>query len=81
MKLFYATAALAFALTSFSAAAADYPAPKQGDWVARDFKFHTGEVMPELRVHEDTRGHGTTGMAKFYKQQLQELLQTAPSVR
>jgi homoserine O-acetyltransferase len=27
---------------------------------------------------EDTRGHGTTGMAKFWKQQLQELLQTAP---
>jgi homoserine O-acetyltransferase len=25
-----------------------------------------------------TRGHGTTGMAKFWKQQLQELLQTAP---
>ena len=27
---------------------------------------------------EETRGHGTTGMAKFYKQQLQELLQSAP---
>ncbi len=71
MKLSCAAAALAFALTSFSAAAADYPAPKQGDWVARDFKFHTGEVMPELRVHYTTVGeptgqpvlflHGTTG--------------------
>jgi homoserine O-acetyltransferase len=71
MKLTYATAALAFALASFSAAAADYPAPKQGDWVARDFKFHTGEVMPKLRVHYTTVGeptgqpvlylHGTTG--------------------
>ena len=27
---------------------------------------------------EQTTGHGTTGNAKFYKQQLQELLQTAP---
>ena len=26
----------------------------------------------------ETRGHLTTGNAKFYKQQLQELLQTAP---
>ena len=27
---------------------------------------------------QETSGHGTTGNAKFYKQQLQELLQTAP---
>lgn len=26
----------------------------------------------------DTRGHGTTGMAKLYKQNLAELLQQAP---
>jgi len=26
----------------------------------------------------DTRGHGTTGMAKLWKQQLAELLQYAP---
>ena len=31
-----------------------------------------------IPASEDTRGHGTTGSAKFYKQQLQELLQTAP---
>jgi homoserine O-acetyltransferase len=31
-----------------------------------------------IPASEDTRGHGTTGMAKFWKQQLQELLQTAP---
>jgi len=31
-----------------------------------------------IPASEGTRGHGTTGMAKFYKQQLQELLQTAP---
>ena len=29
-----------------------------------------------IPASEDTRGHGTTGMAKFWKQQLQELLQT-----
>ena len=39
--------------------AADYPAPKQGDWVAKDFKFHTGETMPELKLHYTTVGEPT----------------------
>jgi poly(3-hydroxybutyrate) depolymerase len=73
MKLFSALAAIAFALTSFPAVAADYPAPKQGDRVARDFRFHTGDVMSELRIHYTTVGdpsgqpvlvlHGTGGSA------------------
>ncbi len=29
----------------------------------------------------DTRGHGTTGMAKFYKEPLAELMQSAPAMR
>jgi homoserine O-acetyltransferase len=76
MKFFHTVAALVVALTSFSAAAADYPTPKQGDWIARDFKFHTGEVMPELRLHYTTIGepsglpvlvlHGTTGSAASF---------------
>lgn len=28
--------------------------PAVGDWVARDFKFHTGETMPELKLHDTT---------------------------
>ena len=44
------------AMISTPATAADYPAPKQGEWIARDFKFHTGEVMPELRLHYTTVG-------------------------
>jgi len=65
--------ALASTLLSFAASAADYPAPKQGDWIARDFKFHSGEVMPEVRLHYTTIGeptgtpvvvlHGTGGSA------------------
>ena len=53
--------------------AAEYPAPKQGEWIAKDFKFHTGEVMGELRLHYTTVGeprgepvlvlHGTGGSA------------------
>src|SRR6185312_2292623 len=65
--------AFAFALVSFAAAAADYPAPKQADWVAHNFKFHTGEVMPDVHLHYTTVGepngtpvvvlHGTGGSA------------------
>jgi len=39
-----------------SAEAQVYPTPKEGDWIARDFRFHTGEVTPELRIHYTTVG-------------------------
>ena len=58
-------------LLAAPAAAAHYPKPQEGDWVAKDFRFHTGEVMPELKLHYRTIGdpknpavlmlHGTTG--------------------
>ena len=45
--------------------------PRSGSWVVKDFKFHTGEVLPELRLNYTTLGdpkneavlilHGTTG--------------------
>ena len=67
MLLIRILAALAFAASAF---AADYPAPKEASWVVRDFRFHTGEVLPELRLHYTTVGdpsgepvvllHGTT---------------------
>ena len=49
----------AFALISVTAMAADYPAPKQANWVAKDFKFHTGQIMPELKLHYTTVGAPT----------------------
>ena len=65
--------ALILAFIAAPVIAADYPAPKTGEWVAKDFKFHTGEVMPELRLAYTTVGdpsgqpvlvlHGTTGSA------------------
>ena len=66
-----AALSLALILLAVVPAAAQYPAPKEGSWVAKDFRFHTGEVMPELRLHYRTVGepsgepvvllHGTTG--------------------
>jgi homoserine O-acetyltransferase len=60
-------------LWASAAFAADYPAPKQAEWVAKDFRFHTGEVMSAVRLHYTTVGdpsgepalvlHGTAGSA------------------
>jgi homoserine O-acetyltransferase/O-succinyltransferase len=46
--------------------AADYPTPTESDYVVRDFKFTSGETLPELRLHYRTLGkpendaHGQT---------------------
>lgn len=48
-----------FAVTSFAAMAADYPPPKQGDFIVHDFKFHGSEVMAELKLHYTTVGEAT----------------------
>ncbi len=36
--------------------AAEYPAPAEADFVIRDFKFTSGESLPELRLHYRTLG-------------------------
>jgi homoserine O-acetyltransferase/O-succinyltransferase len=59
MKGWCAALIAALLLTSVKAMAADYPAPRQGDWIAKDFKFHTGQIMPELRLHYSTVGEPT----------------------
>jgi homoserine O-acetyltransferase/O-succinyltransferase len=71
MKRFNLLFVLGGAMIALAAAAADYPKPEEGSWVVRDFRFHTGEVLPELRLHYTTVGarggepvlvlHGTTG--------------------
>jgi homoserine O-acetyltransferase len=38
------------------ASGADYPAPVEGDYTIRDFKFASGEILPELRLHYRTLG-------------------------
>jgi homoserine O-acetyltransferase/O-succinyltransferase len=54
--LFRAVSAAVLALLGAAALAAEYPTPKQGDWVAHDFRFHTGEMMSEVRLHYTTIG-------------------------
>jgi homoserine O-acetyltransferase len=50
---------LAFSLSIFTASfasATDYPAPTKGDYTIRNFKFTSGETLPELRLHYRTIG-------------------------
>jgi homoserine O-acetyltransferase len=74
MTAYRAISVLIFSFFCVPVSAADYPAPKQGEWVARDFKFHTGETMAQLRLHYTTVGepggipivvlHGSGGSAE-----------------
>jgi homoserine O-acetyltransferase len=69
-RRFFAMLAIALALAG-PVVAADYPKPQEGDWIAKDFRFHSGEVMPELKLHYTTIGdpknpavlmlHGSSG--------------------
>jgi homoserine O-acetyltransferase len=43
-------------LVASVAPAADYPAPTEGDFTIRNFKFASGETLPELRLHYRTLG-------------------------
>ena len=48
-------------------AAANYPAPKEADVTLKDFKFTSGEKLPELRIHYRTLGepqHDSTGVLR-----------------
>ena len=59
-----------FALAGFatSAAAAEYPKPIEGDFVLRDFRFASGETMPELRMHYRTIGKPREGRERHRAQ-------------
>jgi len=64
----------ALGVLALPAAASAQLAPRDGAWIARDFRFHDGQVMPELRLAYTTLGdpanpavlvlHGTGGSAR-----------------
>jgi len=43
-------------LSSRPVQAANYPDPVAGDYIVHDFRFSTGEVLPDLRLHYTTIG-------------------------
>lgn len=55
----YKAILLIFALvagTGNAQTATELPASREGDFIARDFHFKSGEVMPELKLHYTTFG-------------------------
>ena len=66
-----AASILLLGMIGLTAWAQNAPAPKEGSWTVKDFRFHTGESLSELRLHYTTLGdpaneavlvlHGTTG--------------------
>jgi homoserine O-acetyltransferase/O-succinyltransferase len=51
------TFAAAFLLAALRiVGATDYPAPAESDYTIRDFRFTSGETLPELRLHYRTLG-------------------------
>lgn len=69
-RMLLAAAAL---LAAPALAQTNYPAPREGSWVARDFRFHDGTVLPQVKLAYRTVGeptgapvlvlHGTAGSA------------------
>ncbi len=47
------------ALLPSLASAQDYPAPREGDWIAPSFTFHTDETLNNVRLHYVTVGDPT----------------------
>jgi homoserine O-acetyltransferase len=59
-------------------AADDERNPPETGIMERELKRVKNGKLFLIPASENTRGHGTTAQAKFYKQQLMELLETAP---
>ena len=53
------TLGLSLLLGAACVQAAEYPRPQDGIWIVKDFRFHTGEVLPELKLHYVTVGEPT----------------------
>ena len=51
MRFLRAFGLLLFLCGLMPAIAAEYPQPSESDFVLHDFKFASGETMPELRIH------------------------------
>jgi homoserine O-acetyltransferase len=55
-KVFFPLALIAMTLALGKVCAAQYPAPFEGDFVISNFRFTSGETLPQLRLHYRTIG-------------------------
>jgi homoserine O-acetyltransferase/O-succinyltransferase len=56
MTMIRATSLVVLVALASTLRAADSPEPKQGDHVLREFRFASGEILPELKIHYRTLG-------------------------
>jgi homoserine O-acetyltransferase len=56
MKLRFTCVAVLFAIMPICVRAAEFPEPKAGDFIVRDFQFKSGEKLPEVKLHYYTLG-------------------------
>jgi homoserine O-acetyltransferase len=54
--MFKALASLLLFTLACAVHAADYPAPREADYVIKDFRFRSGESLPALTIHYRTLG-------------------------
>jgi homoserine O-acetyltransferase len=54
--IFFCLAQSAAWVQAQTGAKTKYPAPVEGDYVIRDFRFRSGETLPELKLHYTTIG-------------------------
>lgn len=67
MKKTWMAAIILAGLVQAGARAADFPAPSEADYVIKDFRFRSGETLPDLRIHYRFYGHperGPDGLVK-----------------
>src|SRR5579864_698793 len=55
--------AVAFALASAFASAQEPPKPTEGDFTVHNFRFRSGELLPEMNLHYATYGKPVTDSA------------------
>ena len=55
------------ALSIASRATAQYPTPEQRDFILKSFKFRSGEILPELRIHYRTLGKPERDAARMVR--------------
>src|SRR5437763_14741863 len=56
MRVRFIFAAMLLVYASHAAYAADYPEPKPGNFIVRNFQFKSGESLPEIKLHYYTFG-------------------------
>src|ERR1700754_2179452 len=56
MSLVLVVSTIGISQTPTGSPSRNYPTPVEGDYIVKDFRFRSGEVLPELKLHYRTIG-------------------------